>query len=175
MSGMGIMAADPGASGGATGGEVEDGSSPVPTAVFLASFAAIPQGEDILVSWETAAELQNLGFNLYRSEAFAGPWVKLNATLIPAQNPGATFGASYEWLDTGVTPDTTYYYRLEDVDVNGASTYHGPVSATTAGVTAVHIADFGAGWGMGAGLAALMGLGLAAACWRAWRRESADS
>jgi hypothetical protein len=24
----------------------------------------------------------------------------------------------------------TYYYKLEDVDVHGASSYHGPVSAT---------------------------------------------
>ncbi|MDX9955454.1 MAG: GEVED domain-containing protein, partial [Anaerolineae bacterium] len=144
MSGMGIMAADPGASGGATGGEVEDGSSPVPTAVFLASFAAVPQGESILVTWETAAELQNLGFNLYRAESAAGPWTKLNTELIPAQNPGGTFGASYEWLDTGVMPDTTYFYRLEDMDVNGASTFHGPVSATATGVTAVSVVTFGA-------------------------------
>ncbi len=144
MSGMGILAADPGAVGGASGGEVEDGMSPVPTAVVLASFAAMPRGEDILVSWETAMELQNLGFNLYRGASFTGPWVKLNAALIPAQNPGAVFGASYEWLDTGLTPDTTYYYRLEDVDIHGASTFHGPVSATTAGVTAVSVVAFGA-------------------------------
>ncbi|MBN1920287.1 MAG: pullulanase-type alpha-1,6-glucosidase [Anaerolineae bacterium] len=171
MTGMGILAADPGASDGATGGEVEDGSSPVPTAVFLTSFAAAPQGESILLTWETAAELQNLGFNLYRAEAFAGPWTRLNAELIPAQNPGATFGASYEWLDTGVTPDTTYFYRLEDLDVNGASTFHGPVSATATGVTAVALASFGA---QGSAPAVLL-LALAAAFWHARRRESADS
>ena len=128
-----------------------------PTAVVLASFAAMPQGEDILVSWETAMELQNLGFNLYRGASFTGPWVKLNAALIPAQNPGAVFGASYEWLDTGLTPDTTYYYRLEDVDIHGASTFHGPVSATTAGVTAVSVVAFGArGAAYGLALALMM-------------------
>jgi len=73
-----------------------------------------------------------------------GPWTQLNAELIPAQNPGAVFGASYEWLDTGVTLDTTYFYRLEDVDVNSASTFHGPVSATAAGVTSVVVTGFGA-------------------------------
>ncbi|MBN1920288.1 MAG: ExeM/NucH family extracellular endonuclease [Anaerolineae bacterium] len=131
-----------------------------PTAVFLTSFAAAPQGESILLAWETAAELQNLGFNLYRAESAAGPWTKLNPTLIPAQNPGATFGASYEWLDTGVTLDTTYFYRLEDIDVNGASTFHGPVSATAAGVTAVSVVAFGARSSL-AGLA--LALALAAA------------
>ena len=115
-----------------------------PTAVVLASFTAIPEDEGIRVMWETAAELQNLGFNLHRGESAAGPWTRLNAELIPAQNPGAIFGANYEWLDTGVTPDTTYFYRLEDVSTSGASTFHGPVSATATGVTSVVITGFGA-------------------------------
>lgn len=89
-------------------------------------------------------ELQNVGFNLYRGESFTGPWVKLNAALIPAQNPGGAFGASYEWLDEDVTPDTMYFYHLEDVSTGGASTFHGPVSATAAGVTAVSVVAFGA-------------------------------
>ncbi|MBN1920289.1 MAG: S8 family serine peptidase [Anaerolineae bacterium] len=141
-----LLAQDNRSYGDTDGGDIADGTSPspVPTAVFLASFAAGPQGEAILLAWETAAEMQNLGFNLYRAESLAGPWVKLNTELIPAQNPGATFGASYEWLDTGVTPGVTYAYRLEDIDVNGASTFHGPVSATTNGVTSIGITDYGA-------------------------------
>lgn len=136
-----------------------------PTAVFLTSFAAAPQGDSILLTWETAAELQNLGFNLYRAESIAGPWTKLNAELIPAQNPGAIFGASYEWLDTGVIPDTTYFYRLEDVDVNGASTFHGPVSATAVGVAAVGIVAFGARSPL-AGLALALAAAAVLAVWR---------
>ncbi len=126
-------------------GEIEDYTWDwAPTAVSLASFSALPEGEGIRVAWETAAELDNLGFNLYRGESPAGPWVKLNAELIGAQNPGAVFGASYEWLDAEVTPGVTVYYRLEDVDVSGVSTFHGPVSATASGVTAVSVAAFGA-------------------------------
>ena len=82
-------------------------------------------------------ELRNLGFNLYRGDAFSGPWTRLNAELIPPQNPGATFGATYEWLDADVTPGATYFYRLEDVDLNGTSTFHGPVSATATEAAAV--------------------------------------
>ena len=133
------------ATGTLINGEVEDHyRDSIPTAVTLAAFSATVEGEAVRVTWETASELNNLGFNLYRSEAPAGPWVKLNAELIGAQNPGATFGATYWWLDTGVTPDTTYYYRLEDMDVSGTSTFHGPVSATVTGPTAVRIAEFGA-------------------------------
>ena len=141
-----------------------------PTAIVLSSFGATPQSEGIRITWETAMELQNLGFNLYRGESFTGPWVKLNAALIPAQNPGATFGASYEWLDTAVTPEVTYFYRLEDVSVGGASTFHGPVSATAAGVTAVRIAHFGAQGSAPAVL--LLALTTAAAgCWTLRRRR----
>jgi len=170
MGGTVILAEDPDSVGGASGGEVEDGTSPVPTAIVLSSFGAAPQSEGIRVTWETAMELQNLGFNLYRGESFTGPWVKLNAALIPAQNPGATFGANYEWLDTAVTPEITYFYRLEDVSTGGASTFHGPVSATAAGVTVVQVANFGAQGSAPAVL--LLALATAAAgCWKLRRRQ----
>jgi uncharacterized repeat protein (TIGR01451 family) len=133
------------ATGTLINGEVEDHyRKNTPTAVTLAAFNATVEGQAVRVTWETATELDNLGFNLYRSESPAGPWMKLNAELIAAQNPGAVFGASYEWLDSEVRPDTTVYYRLEDVDVSGVSTFHGPVSATVTGPTAVRIAEFGA-------------------------------
>jgi len=143
-------------------GEVEDYAwdwGTPPTAVSIAVFGAVPQGEAVLVTWETAAELQNLGFILYRGESPAGPWVKLNAELIPTQNPGASFGASYEWLDSEVTLGAPIYYRLEDVDLSGASTFHGPVSAMAAGTTAVKLVAFGTQQGTGPGLALLITLG----------------
>jgi hypothetical protein len=52
-----------------------------------------------------------------------------NSSLIPAQG-SATKGASYEFIDTNVQNRKTYYYKLEDIDLNGQSTMHGPVSAT---------------------------------------------
>ncbi|MBN2391192.1 MAG: hypothetical protein JXR84_10730, partial [Anaerolineae bacterium] len=127
----------------ATNGEVQDKSfdNPFnPTAIKLAAFEATPQDNGILVTWETAMELDNVGFNLYRSTAAAGPYTKLNATLIPPQFPGEVMGGYYEWLDTDVEPGVVYYYKLEDLDVKGVSTLHGPIS--TAGVTvptAVHL------------------------------------
>jgi len=101
-----------------------------PTAVTLAAFEAVWQGNAIRVTWETAAELDLLGFNLYRSASPSGPWTRINTELIPAQHPGAVLGAVYEWLDTGVTPGAAYYYQLEDLEVQGASTFHGPATAT---------------------------------------------
>ena len=115
-----------------------------PTAVDLAAFTAEPQGNAIRVTWETAQELDNLGFNLYRSTTPAGPWTQVNAEFIPAQNPGATFGAVYEVLDPDVEPGTTLYYRLENVDIYGVSTFHGPVSTAPVDPSAVALTAFGA-------------------------------
>jgi hypothetical protein len=102
----------------------------IPTAVTLSTFEATPQGEAILVTWETASELDNVGFNLYRSTAAAGPYTLLNGALIPPQNPGMVLGGVYEWLDADVQPGATYFYKLEDIDVKGVSTFHGPISTS---------------------------------------------
>jgi hypothetical protein len=103
-----------------------------PTAVLLVSFDAAPSGAAILVTWESSQEIENLGFNLYRAESEAGPMARLNDELIPSGvPPGSPFGTVYEWLDEdGLVPGQVYYYWLEDVDIYGRTTLHGPVQAT---------------------------------------------
>lgn len=104
----------------------------VPTAVELARFEAMSQGLAVGVQWETATETGNLGFHLYRAESADGPWNRLNGDLIPSESPGAPIGANYEFVDESVAAETTYYYRLEDVDLYGRVTQHGPVVVETA-------------------------------------------
>ena len=58
-----------------------------------------------------------------------GEYIKINNSLIPAEG-SSTQGASYEFIDSEVQNRKTYYYKLEDIDLNGTSTMHGPVSAT---------------------------------------------
>jgi hypothetical protein len=115
-----------------------------PTAVELASFSAEPAGGDVLLTWETASELDNLGFNLYRSAEEHGEYARLNDELIPPQNPGAPAGAAYSWTDGAVEPETTYYYKLEDVDVSGKRTFHGPISVSVPGPAAIRMTSFAA-------------------------------
>jgi len=135
-----VVPADPG-TGAIWGCHSEEGT---PTAVTLVRFEASPESSQVHVEWETATELDNLGFNLYRGESATGPWVKLNTTIIPAQQPGLVTGAVYEWLDEAVPPDITVFYRLEDVDIHGVSTFHGPVSITPAGPAAIGLRSFAA-------------------------------
>ena len=96
------------------------------TAVELASFDATAQGNGVLLNWETANEIDNVGFNIYRAETQSGQMMKINPYLIASQNPGSTAGAAYSFLDESAMPGATYYYWLEDVDASGVATMQGP-------------------------------------------------
>lgn len=96
------------------------------TAVTLSSFTAGETDDGgVILRWETAAEIDNAGFNIYRSKHKNGAYTKINEELIAA-NGSETEGASYSYEDTPPKRGT-YYYKLEDVDSNGVSTMHGPV------------------------------------------------
>jgi hypothetical protein len=115
-----------------------------PTAVTLARFEAASQADAVLIEWETAIEIDNVGFNLYRSTSPDGPYIKLNDALIPSQSPGSVWGAVYTWLDEGVEPGITYHYKLEDIEVGGARTFHGPVGASIQNPTALSFTSLAA-------------------------------
>ncbi|MFN2166654.1 MAG: GEVED domain-containing protein, partial [Anaerolineae bacterium] len=136
------------APGQSKNGEVEDYRwqfSDGALGVALAGLEAQTQSDHVLVSWETVSEVDNLGFNLYRNTSPDGPAEQLNENLIPSQSPGSTQGASYQWQDLDVEAGQTYYYWLEDVDVNGATSMHGPVSVDFQAPTAVSLSRFQAG------------------------------
>jgi hypothetical protein len=94
-------------------------------AIELASFAAQPVAGGVRLEWETGTELDNDGFNLYRATSESGPFARINEALIPAQGD-AVAGASYTYADS--PGYGTFYYKLEDVDLSGLATLHGPVS-----------------------------------------------
>ena len=111
-------------------GEVEDYQIQilVPTAVNLAGFEAEALEDRIVVTWETASEFNNAGFNLYRALEIDGEQTLLN--WFPSPAPGTTQGQMYKYRDYDVLAGQTYWYWLEDVDLNGVATRHGPVSTT---------------------------------------------
>lgn len=100
------------------------------TAATMVSFDAVNVEDGILLTWETAEELDNLGFNLYRAEDLQGIKVQVNPKLIPSQNPGGTSGAVYEFLDRQVVAGKEYHYWLEDIDFSLLPTLYGPVTVT---------------------------------------------
>ena len=100
-----------------------------PTAITLASFGAQASAGSITVAWQTGTEIDNAGFNLYRATSATGTWSKITSSVIAAQG-NAVSGASYSFVDR--PGYGTFFYKLEDVDLNGVSTLHGPVQATLA-------------------------------------------
>ncbi len=110
-----------------------------PLGVTLASFGAQGSSDRVVVSWETLSEANNAGFNVYRADNDAGPQTLL--AYVPSQAPGSTQGFAYSYDDLAVQPGQTYWYWLEDVSLSGATTLHGPVSATVSAPTAVTLAS----------------------------------
>ncbi|MCX5884501.1 MAG: PQQ-binding-like beta-propeller repeat protein [Proteobacteria bacterium] len=107
----------------------ETGQCESSTLIELSSFKALPLYKSVKITWSTEAEINNAGFNLYRAESGDGEYVRINNALIPSKG-SATQGSTYEFVDDNVKNRKTYWYKLEDTDLNGTSTMHGPVSAT---------------------------------------------
>jgi len=91
------------------------------------TFTAKGLGDHVLLAWETASEIDNAGFHLWRSDTANGTFSQITDTLIPAEG-GATFGAAYTYEDTDVTDGHTYLYKLEAIDNSGAIEFFGPTS-----------------------------------------------
>ena len=100
-----------------------------PTLITLASFTAEPSNKSVRLIWETSSETDNAGFNVYRSDSADGEYIKINNQLISAKGSFVQ-GATYEFIDKNVKNGKTYYYKLEDIDTAGKSTFHEPVQAT---------------------------------------------
>ena len=110
---------------GTTGGNVV---GPVP--VELLMFSANVVSDGIELSWSTASETENAGFELWRSEQ--GPengYRKITQSLIPGAG-NASDQNDYSFIDDRAEVGKTYFYRLADVDYNGTVTFHEPLRVT---------------------------------------------
>lgn len=114
--------------GAAVGGEVEDYLLVLatPTNVSMVSFTAQARSSDIRLRWQTGAEVQTAGFNIYRStNGLRDQAVRLNNSLIAAQGTDL----AYIWDDATAAADVTYTYWVEEVRTNGTTQEFGPVVA----------------------------------------------
>ena len=99
------------------------------TAVELVAFEGLGLDGAVELRWETASELNNLGFHLYRASSEDGPFERITANAIPGLG-SSPVGARYSYRDTNVVNGVTYFYELEDIETTGKTELHGPVSAT---------------------------------------------
>jgi hypothetical protein len=101
--------------------------------VELSSFSAALESEAntnakrVVLRWTTGSETKNFGFNVLRSRVSAGQYEKLNRDLIPPRYDG-----QYIFVDAEVEAGARYYYKLQDVDLRGNLTEHGPIAIEVA-------------------------------------------
>ena len=96
------------------------------TPVELLYFDARSDDGGIRLAWETALEVNTLGYRLHRASAGTpAERSPINAELIAGL--GADHGHAYEHLDEGVVTGSEYLYWLEEVATDGQSEWYGPV------------------------------------------------
>jgi hypothetical protein len=107
----------------------------IAVAIGILSISAMLHA-NVIVEWSTASELDTAGFNLFRKDSPDGSATQVNSTLIPA-SVDPLIGGAYHYQDNHVEPGRTYYYELEEVQVNGNTSRFGPieVKAVRSGVT----------------------------------------
>ncbi len=100
----------------------------IAAAALVLAYQALQSAQEVsvIVEWSTASELNTAGYSLFRAETADGPFEQVNEFLIPG-SPDPLTGGDYEFTDTAVTPGTTYYYRLEEVETSGARTNLGVI------------------------------------------------
>ena len=94
-----------------------------PLLVELAAFSATYGEGGVALAWETASEIDNAGFHVWRSESRDGEYVRVTDAMVPAVGDELA-GAAYFFQDASVS-STRYFYELEDIDYGGKSTRHG--------------------------------------------------
>jgi hypothetical protein len=105
-------------------------STPWLLPVELMSFEAIGGDGQVLLEWKTASEVNNFGFHIERSlDEFS--FERITQEVIPGAGNSATEN-TYAYMDISVVNETTYYYNLISVDMDGLEEVanESPVSAT---------------------------------------------
>lgn len=99
------------------------------TAVDFASLSAVQQADgSVRVVWRTLEESRNLGFHIYREDASGQHRVDSSliagSALILRNSRPQHAAKSYAWIDAHPVPGAAYW--VEDLDINGTRTMHGP-------------------------------------------------
>ncbi|MBN2410701.1 T9SS type A sorting domain-containing protein [candidate division KSB1 bacterium] len=102
-----------------------DTSLPVELSTFIAKFV----NNSVILNWDTASEIDNSGFNLFRSTDKGNNFILLNTRLIDGAGTSSSSN-SYSFSDKNVINGVTYYYKLESVSLSGTKIVAGLTSIT---------------------------------------------
>lgn len=101
---------------------------PLFAGIFLSVYGFIQYSRpQVVVEWETASEVDTIGFIIYRSVDKDGPFELITSDMIIASGD-ALAGGSYDFPDKTVLANRQYYYRLVEIDKNGNEVILGETS-----------------------------------------------
>ena len=105
--------------------------NPIP--VELSEFDAIPDGDDsVSLTWTTASETGNAGFRIQRkvedeSRGHESTWTTVGFVESKDSGGTTTEPQSYQYT-AGDLSVGTHQFRLKQIDLDGSSQVHGPIS-----------------------------------------------
>jgi len=100
----------------------------VNAAVTLVSFEAEGIDGKVILTWETASELDNAGFFIQRSNSETGTYQRVSFFISSMGDD--VVGAQYYFEDDEVTNGVTYWYKLEALDYSQNADFYGPIAVT---------------------------------------------
>ncbi|MEO7430815.1 MAG: hypothetical protein ABIR62_02010 [Dokdonella sp.] len=81
--------------------------------------AAPPEGQGPLLAWSVANEQTIYAYMIYRADAEAGPFLRINKDLIKASAADGTSTGSYQWRDNSAKPGKIYWYYIGLLKTDG--------------------------------------------------------
>lgn len=107
-------------------GSMQESSLPVD----IVSIEAVRSEEGNVIRWQTRAEFDVLGYEIYRSENENGTYAlvssyRINENLKSKGN--SNLGHQYEYLDRAADFDKTYWYKILAVNIDGSMEEFPPV------------------------------------------------
>jgi LruC domain-containing protein len=121
-TGPGLLASEPLATAASELTILDD-----PSFTAFSSASAVPSASAIVVRASTAREARAVRFELVRASAPGG----IESMILSSVTAGGSWstGSMYQWTDTAVTVNATYYYRVRAVLDDGAYIYTETLSA----------------------------------------------
>ncbi len=102
----------------------------IPLPVEMTTFQAVAGDGQVTLHWQTASELNNDHFVLYKRKTGEEDFHRL--TEIPGHGTTAE-PHDYQFVDSWVQNGTTYEYQISDVDIAGRETFYEHIVSTTPG------------------------------------------
>ncbi|MFZ5518160.1 MAG: SdrD B-like domain-containing protein [Candidatus Zhuqueibacterota bacterium] len=107
--------------------------------VEIDSFKYVFHFGGIMLDWTSQSETENMGYDIYRSDAADGEYKIVNPEVIPVSGNSSAMH-HYSFTDADVESGQTYYYKIADVEITGSTaSFYGPLTAIASSTS---VSDF---------------------------------